>query len=105
MQTVRVQSLSSIEKNQIEGLMWPIKVVIPTGPDPEAAACLDPRMDLVWRSATDPKLMDGRGRSGLFNSGRRGGRTLELAYKMGRAGQAEESKRCGLNCKSGSLLG
>jgi len=39
--------------------MWPIKVVIPTGPDPEVAACLNPEMDLVWRSATDPKQMGG----------------------------------------------
>jgi len=104
MQTARVQSLSSIEKNQNRR----VDVADKSGNSHRTR----PRSRGVSQSGdgsgvavSDRSQADGRGRLGLFNSGRRGGRTLELACKMGRAGQAEESKRCGLNCKSGSLLG
>ena len=67
-----MQFLSSIEKNQIEGSIWSIKVVILTRPDPGAAGLFNPRVDPSRRSVRDPKPLDGQGRVGPFNSGRRG---------------------------------
>ncbi len=85
-----MQFLSSIEKNQIEGSIWSINVVILTRPDLGATGLFNPRVDPSRRSVRDPNPMDGQGRVGPFSMGRLGGRTRELACEMGRAGQAGE---------------